>query len=46
MQKVPKPKRALYCSFCGKAQHEVRDLLAGVSVMGTSPGAGIRNFYS
>ena len=24
--------RSLYCSFCGKSQHEVRKLIAGPSV--------------
>ncbi len=33
MQRVPKPRRALFCSFCGKGQHEVHDLLAGPNVM-------------
>src|ERR1700722_19168982 len=26
------PKNTLYCSFCGKSQHEVRKLIAGPSV--------------
>ncbi|AHA28284.1 ATP-dependent Clp protease ATP-binding subunit ClpX [Candidatus Liberibacter americanus] len=26
------PKNALYCSFCGKSQHEVRKLIAGPTV--------------
>jgi ATP-dependent Clp protease ATP-binding subunit ClpX len=26
------PKSTLYCSFCGKSQHEVRKLIAGPSV--------------
>jgi ATP-dependent protease Clp ATPase subunit len=26
------PKPALYCSFCGKSQHEVRKLIAGPTV--------------
>ena len=25
-------KKTLYCSFCGKSQHEVRKLIAGPSV--------------
>ena len=25
-------KNALYCSFCGKSQHEVRKLIAGPTV--------------
>jgi ClpX C4-type zinc finger/Glyoxalase superfamily protein len=25
----PPPKKTLYCSFCGKSQHEVRKLIAG-----------------
>ena len=25
------PKNTLYCSFCGKSQHEVRKLVAGVN---------------
>ena len=25
-------KKILYCSFCGKSQHEVRKLIAGPSV--------------
>ena len=27
------PKNALYCSFCGKSQHEVRNLMAGPTVV-------------
>jgi ATP-dependent Clp protease ATP-binding subunit ClpX len=26
------PKNTLYCSFCGKSQHDVRKLVAGPSV--------------
>src|SRR5258707_15089266 len=26
------PKNTLYCSFCGKSQHEVRKLIAGPTV--------------
>jgi ATP-dependent Clp protease ATP-binding subunit ClpX len=26
------PKNTLYCSFCGKGQHEVRKLIAGPTV--------------
>ena len=26
------PAKVLYCSFCGKSQHEVRKLIAGPSV--------------
>ena len=29
---VPKPNHTLYCSFCGKSQHEVRKLIAGPTV--------------
>jgi hypothetical protein len=29
---VPKPNHTLYCSFCGKSQHEVRELVAGPTV--------------
>ena len=29
---MPKPTRTLYCSFCGKSQHEVRKLVAGPKV--------------
>ncbi len=29
---VPKPSNTLYCSFCGKSQHEVRKLIAGPTV--------------
>jgi hypothetical protein len=28
----PTPPKTLYCSFCGKSQHEVRKLIAGPSV--------------
>ena len=28
-QKEPAPPKILYCSFCGKSQHEVRKLIAG-----------------
>ena len=27
------PKNTLYCSFCGKSQHEVRKLIAGPTVL-------------
>lgn len=27
-----KPKQTLYCSFCGKSQHEVQKLIAGPTV--------------
>ena len=27
-----KPKFTLYCSFCGKSEHEVRKLIAGPTV--------------
>ncbi|WP_372524212.1 ClpX C4-type zinc finger protein, partial [Sulfuricaulis sp.] len=27
-----KSEKLLYCSFCGKSQHEVRKLIAGPSV--------------
>jgi hypothetical protein len=30
--KTSKPSNALYCSFCGKSQHEVRKLIAGPTV--------------
>ena len=30
--KTPAPEKMLYCSFCGKSQHEVRKLIAGPSV--------------
>jgi hypothetical protein len=30
--KGPTPPKTLYCSFCGKSQHEVRKLIAGPSV--------------
>ena len=29
MSKSPDSKNTLYCSFCGKSQHEVRKLIAG-----------------
>ena len=29
---MPKPIRTLYCSFCGKSQHEVKKLIAGPKV--------------
>ena len=29
---MPKPSPTLYCSFCGKSQHEVRKLIAGPKV--------------
>ena len=29
---VPEPDNTLYCSFCGKSQHEVRKLIAGPTV--------------
>jgi ATP-dependent Clp protease ATP-binding subunit ClpX len=32
MPKRPTSRRELYCSFCGKAQHEVFCLLPGPSV--------------
>src|SRR5262249_40688391 len=28
----PAPRKTLYCSFCGKSQHDVRKLIAGPSV--------------
>jgi hypothetical protein len=28
----PAPPKTLYCSFCGKSQHEVRKLIAGPTV--------------
>src|SRR5882672_11414538 len=31
-QKDPKPQEVLYCSFCGKNQHEVSKLVAGPAV--------------
>lgn len=31
-EKYPKGAKLLYCSFCGKSQHEVRKLIAGPSV--------------
>ncbi len=30
---VPEPNHTLYCSFCGKSQHEVRELVAGPTVL-------------
>jgi ATP-dependent Clp protease ATP-binding subunit ClpX len=30
--KSNKDEKLLYCSFCGKSQHEVRKLIAGPSV--------------
>src|SRR5579875_3375261 len=32
MSKSGDPKNTLYCSFCGKSQHEVRKLIAGPTV--------------
>ena len=32
MSKPPESKNTLYCSFCGKSQHEVRKLIAGPTV--------------
>ena len=32
-------KNTLYCSFCGKSQHEVRKLIAGPTVFIFSPRA-------
>ena len=32
MSKAPESKNTLYCSFCGKSQHEVRKLIAGPTV--------------
>lgn len=29
---MPDPKNTLYCSFCGKSQHEVKKLIAGPTV--------------
>ena len=29
-------KNTLYCSFCGKSQHEVRKLIAGPTVSATN----------
>ena len=31
-KKANTPEKALYCSFCGKSQHEVKKLIAGPSV--------------
>jgi len=31
-QQNPAPPKTLYCSFCGKSQHEVRKLIAGPEV--------------
>ena len=28
----PSPKSTIYCSFCGKSQHEVKKLVAGPNV--------------
>nr|MCU0869967.1 ATP-dependent Clp protease ATP-binding subunit ClpX [Burkholderiales bacterium] len=32
MSEKPAGEKLLYCSFCGKSQHEVRKLIAGPSV--------------
>ncbi|MGH8758434.1 MAG: ClpX C4-type zinc finger protein, partial [Burkholderiales bacterium] len=32
MSDKPGGEKLLYCSFCGKSQHEVRKLIAGPSV--------------
>jgi ATP-dependent Clp protease ATP-binding subunit ClpX len=32
MSDKPSGEKLLYCSFCGKSQHEVRKLIAGPSV--------------
>jgi ATP-dependent Clp protease ATP-binding subunit ClpX len=32
MSETPSDNKVLYCSFCGKSQHEVRKLIAGPSV--------------
>jgi ATP-dependent Clp protease ATP-binding subunit ClpX len=32
MSEKPGSEKLLYCSFCGKSQHEVRKLIAGPSV--------------
>ena len=32
MSKSADSKNTLYCSFCGKSQHEVRKLIAGPTV--------------
>ncbi len=32
MSDKPGSEKLLYCSFCGKSQHEVRKLIAGPSV--------------
>ena len=32
MSEKPGGEKLLYCSFCGKSQHEVRKLIAGPSV--------------
>ncbi len=32
MSEKPPVEKLLYCSFCGKSQHEVRKLIAGPSV--------------
>ena len=31
-KKTPTGEKILYCSFCGKSQHEVKKLIAGPSV--------------
>ncbi|WP_300662562.1 ClpX C4-type zinc finger protein, partial [Hydrogenophaga sp.] len=31
-KKATSSEKALYCSFCGKSQHEVKKLIAGPSV--------------
>ena len=31
-EKIVSGEKLLYCSFCGKSQHEVRKLIAGPSV--------------
>ncbi|MFT7400817.1 MAG: ATP-dependent Clp protease ATP-binding subunit ClpX, partial [Hydrogenophaga sp.] len=31
-KKAASGEKALYCSFCGKSQHEVKKLIAGPSV--------------
>jgi hypothetical protein len=32
MAEGPMPKSTLYCSFCGKSQHDVKKLIAGPKV--------------
>ena len=32
MSKIDKNNSTLYCSFCGKSQHEVKKLIAGPTV--------------